>query len=225
MPRFPVYDNGVRTENKVALTFDDGPNPPRTEQVLEILERAGVHGTFFVMGRWAEQFPRTVERAVAGGHLIGNHGYAGQGRIGDYDAAEAVIGHLTGRPSRYLRAHTMNYGAYFQSVIAHLPESRVIGGDVSAEDWLVTPSLAPQLSPGEIVSNVLESPTLGPGSIIVFHDGAEWDDAAVRLRRPLATIAALPRIIAGLKERGLAPVRVDELTLDEPVAWEGMSAQ
>lgn len=72
------YKHGRCSERKVALTFDDGPNPPRTEQILAILRDAGVHATFFVMGKWAEHFPDTVRRMVADGHLVGNHGYAGQ---------------------------------------------------------------------------------------------------------------------------------------------------
>jgi peptidoglycan/xylan/chitin deacetylase (PgdA/CDA1 family) len=219
--RYPIYNRGVPTSNKVAITFDDGPNPPRTEQVLEILAEKGVHATFFLLGKWVERYPRTVERILAGGHLVGNHGYEGQGRIGDYDAAELVIGHVTGQPSRYLRPHTFNFGAYFQSFIASLPESRLIAGEVHADDWQMTLSAAPLLSAEEIVRDVLNHPALGPGAIIIFHDGAEWDEPVPHLRRPLPTITALPRIIDGLKAHGLEPVRVDEMELDEPDAWDG----
>lgn len=224
MARYPIYNNGVRTSNRVAITFDDGPNPPRTEQILEILAEADVHATFFVLGKWVERYPRTVDRILAGGHLVGNHGYGGQGRIGDYDAAEMVIGHATGRPSRYLRPHTFNFAAYFQSFVASLPDSRLIAGEVHAHDWQMTLSAAPVLSADEVVRAVVESPALGPGAIIVCHDGAEWDEPVSHLRRPLPTIAALPRIIAGLRERGLEPVRVDEMELDDPVEWEPFSA-
>lgn len=222
MPQYPIYNHGIRTDNRVALTFDDGPNPPQTEQVLEILDAHSIRATFFLLGRWVDRFPRTVERIIAGSHLIGNHGYAGQGRIGDYDAAEAAIAHLTGRPSTYLRPHTMNYAAYFQSVISQLPESHLIGVEVDSRDWRTTSDSAPLFSPDEIANNVLDHPALGPGSIILFHDGSEWDDAALRLRRPLHMIAALSRIITGLKERGLTPVRVDEMELVEPIEWKGM---
>lgn len=219
--RYPIYSTGVRSENKVALTFDDGPNPPRTEQVLEALAAAGARATFFVLGKWVAQYPRTAERILAGGHQVGNHGYAGQGRIGDYDAAEIVIAHLTGQPSRYLRPHTFNFGAYFQSAVASIPGSHVIGGEVHAHDWQTTSEGEPVLTAEEITHAVLNNPALGPGAIIVMHDGAEWDDPAIRLRRSLPTIAALPSIIAGLRSRGLSPVRLDEMTLDEPVEWDG----
>jgi len=215
--KYPVYVRGIATEPKVALTFDDGPNPPRTEQLLEILAETGSRATFFTMGKWAERFPRTVERVLAAGHLVGNHGYSGQGWIGDYDEAEAIIGHLTGAPSRYLRPHTFNYGAYFQSRISRLPESIIIGRDIDADDWKTT-------DPDIIVRAVLDHPKLGSGSIIVMHDGAENEEAAIRLCRPLPMLEALPRIIAGIWERGLRCVRVDEMTLADPLYWESGSA-
>jgi peptidoglycan/xylan/chitin deacetylase (PgdA/CDA1 family) len=213
MTNYPVYLRGVATEPKVALTFDDGPNPPRTEQVLAILARADVRATFFLMGKWVERFPRTVERLIAAGHLIGNHGYSGQGWIGDYDAAEAVIGHCTGQPSRYLRAHTFNHAAFFQSMVARQGEGRAIGLDVDSKDWQTADAES-------VVRNVLDHPALGPGSIITFHDGAEYEEAAIRLQRPLPMLEALPRIIEGLRGRGLACVRLDEMALAEPVLWE-----
>lgn len=215
------YKHGSRSERKVALTFDDGPNPPRTEQILAILREAGVHATFFVMGKWAERFPETVRRMVAEGHLVGNHGYAGERQLGDADEAEAVIGHITGQPCQYLRAHCFNYAAFFNAEVPRLATSRVIDADVDGDDWKFEYNGWPITTPDEIVRNVLESPQLGPGSIIVLHDGSESSEARRRLLRPLPTIAALPRIIAGLRERGLEPVRVDEMQLDEPLDWTG----
>lgn len=212
MQRCLVYHHGVRTGNHVALTFDDGPNPPHTEQILAILAGAGVHATFFVIGRWAERFPETIRRIVGGGHLIGNHSYTARRSVGDYDEAEVVIGHLTGVPCQYFRAHAFDYGAYFQSAVSRLPESRAIDADVNPSDWALT-------GPDEIARRVLDNPNLGPGSIIDLHDGAEVDDATIRIQRPLATIAALPRIIDGLKARGLRCVRLDEMELDDPIEW------
>jgi peptidoglycan/xylan/chitin deacetylase (PgdA/CDA1 family) len=207
-----IYRHGVRRGDGVALTFDDGPNPPRTEQFVSVLAEHGAKGAFFVAGKWAERFPESVRRLVSGGHLVGNHGYALRRNVGDYDEAEAVIGHITGQPCRYFRAHAFDYGAYFQSMVSRLPESRVIDSDVNPSDWALS-------DPDEIVRRVLEHPDLGPGSVINLHDGAEMEDAGVRLARPLAALAALPRILHGLRERGLRCVRLDELELAEPVEW------
>src|SRR5262245_9302969 len=210
MDRCLIYRHGVRIGERVALTFDDGPNPPRTEQILEILRRADAKATFFVIGRWVERFPETVRRILADGHLVGNHSYSGRMHAGDYDAGETVIGHVTGRPTRYHRAHGFDYGSYFQSLVSRLPDSYAVDADVNPSDYA-------QTDPDEIVRRVLEHPELGPGSIVDLHDGGEMDDAGARLWRPQATLAALPRIVAGLQARGLRCVRLDEIELVDPV--------
>jgi peptidoglycan/xylan/chitin deacetylase (PgdA/CDA1 family) len=207
-----IYHHGARAGDAVALTFDDGPNPPRTEQVLAILADAGVRATFFVIGRWVERFPETVRRILAGGHLIGNHSYSARLAVGDYDEGEVVIGHAVGAPSRYFRAHAFDYGAYFQSHVSRQPGVWAVDADVNPADYA-------QADSGEIVRRVLAHPSLGPGSIIDLHDGGEMDDPVVRLARPLPTIAALPGIIAGLRARGLRCARLDELELVEPTEW------
>jgi len=207
-----IYRHGARSGDGVALTFDDGPNPPITEQMLAILAAHGARATFFVMGKWVERYPETLRRTVAAGHLVGNHTYAGRRNIGDYDEAETVIGHVTGRPCRYFRAHAFDYGAYFQSTVARLPGNVVVDADVNPSDYACA-------DPDEIVRRVLEHPELEPGSVVDLHDGSETEDASVRLLRPQATLAALPRLIDGLKARGLRCVRLDELDLVEPIEW------
>ena len=103
------YQNGRRDQMKVALTFDDGPNPPRTDQVIEILNAKGVQGTFFVLGKWVERWPQAFERIFQSGHVIGNHSYLDQAHLGDFDRAETVMGNALGRPTRFLRAHFFNF--------------------------------------------------------------------------------------------------------------------
>jgi peptidoglycan/xylan/chitin deacetylase (PgdA/CDA1 family) len=212
MDRCLIYRHGARRGDRVALTFDDGPNPPRTEQILEILRRADAKATFFVIGRWAERFPETIRRILADGHLIGNHSYSARMHAGDYDEGEAVIGHVTGRPTRYFRAHGFDYGSYFQSLVSRLPDSYVIDADVNPSDYALT-------DPDEITRRVLQHPELGPGSIINLHDGGEMNDAAIRLQRALPVIQALPRILDGLAERGLQSVSLNEIQLAKPIEW------
>jgi hypothetical protein len=66
----------VRTEARaVALTFDDGPDPRNTPQILDLLARYHVHATFFVLGSAAKHYPGIVRRSAAGGNEIGNHGW------------------------------------------------------------------------------------------------------------------------------------------------------
>jgi peptidoglycan/xylan/chitin deacetylase (PgdA/CDA1 family) len=65
-----------RSPDEIALTFDDGPNPRWTPQLLDTLERHGIKATFFLIGHYAAQQPELVRRIHAAGHLIGNHTWA-----------------------------------------------------------------------------------------------------------------------------------------------------
>lgn len=66
-----IFDKAPR----IALTFDDGPNPDYTPQLLDILAKHGVKGTFFVMGAYVDEYPEIARRIVKEGHLIANHTY------------------------------------------------------------------------------------------------------------------------------------------------------
>ena len=62
-------------ERKIALTYDDGPNPVHTPRLMKILERYDAHATFFLIGKWAEREPELIRELHAAGHAIGNHTY------------------------------------------------------------------------------------------------------------------------------------------------------
>ena len=63
-------------DKKIALTFDDGPHPVYTEQILDGLKKRNVKSTFFILGEQAELYPDIVKRMGKEGHLIGNHTYS-----------------------------------------------------------------------------------------------------------------------------------------------------
>ena len=65
-----------KEEKKIAITFDDGPHPQFTEQLLDGLKERGVQATFFVTGEHAELHPDIIERMNEEGHIIGNHTYS-----------------------------------------------------------------------------------------------------------------------------------------------------
>ncbi len=206
------YTHGRRDQMKVALTFDDGPNPPRTDQVIDILNSRGARGTFFVLGKWVERWPEAFLRIVEGGHAVGNHSYMHQAHLGDFDRAEAVIGNLLGRPTQFLRAHYFNFFTCLYSPVALAPEMKIVDADVNPADYA-------QTDPETIVAATLDHPALAGGSIIDLHDSTESDDDALRLARPLPMIEALPAIIDGLLARGFELVSLDEMELVDPVAW------
>ena len=74
--RETVQTSVMREEKKIALTFDDGPHPVYTEQLLDGLKKRSVKATFFILGEQAEMYPDIVKRIGEEGHLIGNHTYS-----------------------------------------------------------------------------------------------------------------------------------------------------
>ena len=77
--RPPFGKNIVRlnTDQRiVALTYDDGPNPPYTDQLLDVLAKHNVKATFFMIGNRIERYPETVRRVITEGHEVGNHTYS-----------------------------------------------------------------------------------------------------------------------------------------------------
>ncbi len=207
------YTHGRRDQMKVALTFDDGPNPPRTDQVMEILDSRRARGTFFVLGKWVDRYPVAFQRIVAKGHCVGNHSYLHEAHLGDFDRAEAAIGNLLGRPTRFLRAHYFNFFTCLYSPVAMSREMKIVDADVNPADFAKT-------DPQAIVDATLNAPSLAGGSIVDLHDGREFDDDARRLASPLPMIEALPAIVDGLQSRGFELVGLDEMDLVDPVEWK-----
>ena len=78
MVQAAVEDDWLEAEDvkKIAITFDDGPHPSYTAQLLDGLKERGIHATFFVTGEHAELHPDIIERMFQEGHLIGNHTYS-----------------------------------------------------------------------------------------------------------------------------------------------------
>ncbi|HTA38466.1 MAG TPA: polysaccharide deacetylase family protein, partial [Candidatus Acidoferrales bacterium] len=64
---------GPSDQRVVALTYDDGPNPPYTDRILEVLRKEHVHATFFVVGRAVAAYPKVVRQEMSDGDAVGNH--------------------------------------------------------------------------------------------------------------------------------------------------------
>ena len=72
----------MKTDEKLlCLTFDDGPDPDSTPELLDLLERHNIKGIFFCDGRAAEKYPELIDLIISNGHLTGNHGYSSSGRM------------------------------------------------------------------------------------------------------------------------------------------------
>jgi peptidoglycan/xylan/chitin deacetylase (PgdA/CDA1 family) len=189
----------------VALTFDDGPSPRYTPQILALLKQYGAYGTFFVIGRKVEETPELVRAELKGGNEVGNHSFS-HPRMPQQDQAArqrelertAVDLDLAGCPPspRLFRPPYSAWDDRLKSYLAHTGR-RMVMWSLDSGDWqgLAAPA---------IIKNVLGR--VKNGAIIVFHDSDEYAKAD---RQP--TVEALKTILPALQAQGYRMVTVSEL--------------
>ena len=204
--------HGRRDTAAAALTFDDGPSED-TGHVLDALDRLSLRATFFMIGKHVERLPHVARRVAERGHEIGNHSYShpiylyrtGRETRRQLERTQAVIEDATGVRPRLARPPCgVRTRAYFAAT--RELGLRTVQWDVAGFDW--TRRRAP-----EIARAVLGG--VRAGSIILLHDG---DSDGRRDRRE--TVAALPLIVGGLRERGLSVAPLSELLTVQTVKEE-----
>jgi len=187
------------TAPEVALTFDDGPNPPYTGQILDILARYQVPATFFCVGLQARAHPADVARMAAAGHGLGNHTWSHPFLP---DLSRAQLTEQLDRTDEAIAAASAGpvlfrppYGSRSPDVLRWLGErgTPIVLWDVDPSDW-ARPGAA--LIAGRVLMRAR------PGTIILMHDGG--GDRS-------QTVAALPLVIEGLLDRGFRFTRAGAL--------------
>jgi polysaccharide deacetylase family sporulation protein PdaB len=193
----------VSTDQKViALTFDDGPDPDNTPQILELLKQYHAKATFFVLGSRVEQYPELAKREVLEGHELANHTYGHPGMIGisaehlreELDKAQRSVQSVTGTTLKIFRPPG---GVYNDTVVN---TARTAGYMVVMWSW--NQDTRDWSNPGvkRIVNRVISN--AHNGGIVLFHDSG-----GARSQ----TVAALEQILPELKKRGYVFVTVSEL--------------
>jgi len=183
----------------VALTFDDGPHPQGTPAVLEVLAAAGARATFFLIGEQVRAHPSAAAEIVAAGHDVAVHGdrhrnllrLSSQSLADDLDRAHTAIGEATGRTASL---HRPPYGIYSHPGLALVRRRgwRPLLWSRWGRDWSIA------RPPHAIATRLTRD--LAAGEVLLLHD-ADWysDPGSWRL-----TVAALPRVLDAIGERGLA---------------------
>lgn len=197
---------GPAGARRLALTFDDGPDPDWTPRVLEVLARYGARATFFVVGRRAARAPGTVRAIAAAGHEVANHGWShrslwfcGPERTRDEVArGHRLLGDLTGEPPRHFRPPWGMLNAALPAALAAVGERCVL--------WSVQPEGRRARPPDRQAAHVLGR--VRPGAIVDLHDAEGLPGAPDRL------LPALPAMVSGLAAAGYALVTVRELLSD-----------
>jgi cellulose synthase/poly-beta-1,6-N-acetylglucosamine synthase-like glycosyltransferase/peptidoglycan/xylan/chitin deacetylase (PgdA/CDA1 family)/spore germination protein YaaH len=203
---------------KVALSFDDGPDPEWTPKILDILKKYNVKGTFFMIGETAEDYIGVMRRVYREGHEIGNHTWTHPDiseistRQVDLElnlterlfASELGVQPLYFRPPYSIdqEPDTNDQAAPVERIegLGYV----IVGNKIDTNDWDEHPRKTPQ----EIIDSVfqqikdMETKPWNRGSIILLHDGG--GDRSV-------TIATLPKLIEALRARGYQIVPVSEL--------------
>ena len=193
----PTEDTGNK---KIALTFDDGPHPRYTPQILDILAEYGIKATFFEVGENVIYYPDAARRVAAEGHEIGNHTYThphiknlNEAQLSEETSlCERAIMDITGVKPRLFRPPE---GVVDTAVKTWATKNgySVVLWSVDTRDWAGT-------SVEEMVKNVDDN--VHSGSIILMHD---------YVSRRSHTIEALKNIIPLLLNKGYEFVTVSEL--------------
>lgn len=199
-----VITMGPKDARGVALTFDDGPDPQSTPQILDLLDEADAKATFFVIGRKAEEHPELLAEISERGHAVGVHSYAHArlfslyppGRIRrDLQRAIDVLQGITGARPTLFRAPIGHISPSMAKVVRDL-ELDVVGWSVRGVDgWS---GAKPKVVAGKIIRK------LDDGAIVMLHDASEKGDFVP------ASVKALPEILDTAKHKQLPFVLVDQ---------------
>jgi len=194
---------GPGTRRRIALTFDDGPDPDWTPRVLELLARKRVPASFFLVGERAARAPETVRRIAAEGHEIGSHAWSHRSlwflgpRATEQEVAHTheVLAELAGREPRHFRPPWGMVNAALFGALRRHGERLVF--------WSIQPEGLRPVAAERQVRHVLERAQ--PGAIVNLHD------AEGTLAAPERLLAALPAMLDGLIGTGYELTTVAEL--------------
>lgn len=182
---------------KIALTFDDGPHPYYTEQLLDGLKERGAKASFFVLGKQAQAYPDLIKRMHEEGHLVGNHTYS-HIQLGKNNREEfkkelimtsEVLAELTGEETQYVRPPYGSWDKSFETELMMFP----VLWTVDPMDWC-----------SEDVSGIVQKVTKKSkeNSIILLHDEYK------------SSVTAALQIVDILQSQGYEFVTVDEILFD-----------
>ena len=195
-----VFKSNTNDQMKIALTFDDGPHPRKTEKILNILDKYNAKATFFVIGVNVQNYPNVLNKVIDNGHELGNHTFshhilksASANKIKNeiLNTEDALYDHYLIR-TNLLRPPC---GLYDSALVDIAKENgyKIVLWTVDTKDWA-------HESAENIIKNVLAN--VKSGDIILFHDYVSGKDHSAE---------ALDILIPKLQEMGYKFVTVSEL--------------
>ncbi|MCF6465647.1 polysaccharide deacetylase family protein [Clostridium sp. Cult2] len=198
-----IVNHGPKEEKVIALTFDDGPHPIYTDEILDVLKEYDVKATFFVLGKFAELYPDIIKRQSREGHEIGNHTYSHvdpkkvskEKLLDEYERTQNIVTNLTNKEPKLFRPP---YGSFNSNTLDVMEMNDTIivlwSAYQDSKDWS-----NPKVE--KIINTTLSN--VKNGDIILFHDYVYYDKSN--------TIEALKKILPELKNRGYNFLTISEL--------------
>ena len=195
-----ALSHGSRDGKCIALTFDDGPHPRYTPQILELLEKYGIKATFFMIGSNVNLYPDLAKKVSEAGHEIGSHTYShphmlkitSKQLLAEIRRTESVFSAI-GLPMPTLFRPPEGYRTKEQCALLSEAGYRVVVWSLDTHDWKSTPSK-------EIVRYVYEN--IEGGDILLFHDYISGENT---------TITAIEQLVPLLLADGYQFVTVSDL--------------
>lgn len=196
----PKLQRGNVHLKQLALTFDDGPHPNFTPQLLALLKSLNVKATFFVIGKMAEKNPELVRQIDADGHCVGNHTFSHvtltkipfAQEVIEYRANNDLLSKLIGKRIRFCRPPG---GDYDEDVIKAATEC-----NLTTVLWTDDPG--DYADPGTQVLAKRTLSKLSNGGIILLHDGGP------------DTLKLVPQLVSYARKKGFQFVTIDQLQAD-----------
>jgi peptidoglycan/xylan/chitin deacetylase (PgdA/CDA1 family) len=193
---------GDTSRREIALTFDDGPHPRDTPQVLDVLAKHNVHATFFLVGQYVEQYPHLVKQIHQSGHQLALHCYRhitfpmenASTLREQLDRTRDAIANICGISSETMRNVRPPYGFFTAKTVSLLNEwgYRLVIWNSIPQHWMQPTSWSVK----EVLDEVI------PGSVIVLHDGHGHGKKVAQI---------LDAIIPKLKAQGFEFVTIEQM--------------
>ena len=206
-----VYEGHSKDPGKrIALTFDDGPHPQFTGQMLDILKRYNAHATFFVLSSLVQYWPQFVRREIAEGHEVGIHTWdhanlthmSPSAIQADMAKCEHTLRPIVGAPIRWMRPP---YGAINRSA-----RETISGMGYHIALWSVDTNDWQRPGSSVVCSRVVNG--AHNGAIVLMHDGGGPRQG---------TVDAVQNIVPALQKAGYELVTLSQLTGEAPVMFDG----
>lgn len=203
---YPTVVRGPRAGQRIALTFDDGPDPESTPAILDCLAQFGARATFFVIGRYLERHPALARRMVAEGHELGNHSwghlpwqnfYSTRAHLADIERTSQLIREITGLSEEPLYRPPVGLKSPELARAAVARQLKIVAWSVHSRD-----TFGRRWQP--VARRVLNR--IRSGDIVLLHDGHASEG-----RHRSNARNALPLVLCGLQAQGLQAVTVSAL--------------